>query len=801
MNAWRAKACGCLIRLGLTTLLLALGLASPSNAGFVSNNRAALELISLPVHNDASTLSEPVGQVEDLLIADHERVVAGLISTENGRGFMLPFEDFRIFQDDTRPFVVVDRLALAHAEPYTEREGVALLSRLEQPDSIRYRRQELLFSYYGSNAMTDIAELLADFGVKFGQQAFLTKPYEIRKGDTVCSIYENQTTLPLTRRNCPVAVERLFQVMNSDIKGPMLGVTVAIPVLDITPRKGDPSFTITLPVDAKMAREFFGSFELRNQRDFSVDYTKAGVGSEKQYQSAWEKAPTPAGLLCSQATPQAKEKSFLYLFDWLANTDWQPSEEIKACMLDCRSLHPGEDSVCADIVLVDQVLQPHSDIAGVIPMDAEGNIQPPIQSPAVQSCTIDDPFDGASQHGTHLASIIASNQDDQGFVGISPGLDLYAYPWTAQSATSDLGALFTARTNVDADRGPTFADMGPQVFVFASHFLSSEKEALPYSYLAREIQGNRLKDITSRISSRTQRAIAGGANYGIWVVSAMQKGSDIPDALKIEPDLAFSPVNLGDLPNVIVVTVCDHCSEGNASVWKDAFFSDKFVHVAAPGLDVLAPVGAGHFAVSGGTSQATAIVGGLVGAMINCYPRHYRQDTGENGLLASVVKERLQYTSKPIFYREDDLNRLAAGVVDPQVALLDPGKTWIRLKGTTDYTELSGDQELVHWCQDKIVLVDENGDPPEKSPSSTNLLRMVRTNFPGGILGIDRPWVIYSLRPGEPGKIDRFEPRVFEAPEMEDQPIARKKNGEFLHPSEFDDLILSARLGRKKACG
>jgi hypothetical protein len=334
--------------------------------------------------------------------------------------------------------------------------------------------------------------------------------------------------------------------------------------------------------------------------------------------------------------------------------------------------------------------------------------------------------------------------------------------------------------------------------VFASHFLSADPNALPYSYLSREIVGDRLKDGAGRISSRAQRAIAAGSDYAIWVVAAMQKRSDIPDALEVEPDLAFSPVNLGDLPNVIVVTACDNCSEGNASVWKDAFFSNRLVHVAAPGIDVLAPVGPGRFAVAGGTSQATAIVGGLVGAMINCYPRHYRGNSAQRELLSNVVKERLQYTSRPIFYEPDDLKRLAAGVVDPQAALLDPGKTWVKLRGQRDYTELSGDDELTHWCQDKIVLVDRNGDAPDRPPSTKNLLRMVRTTVPGGILGNEKPWVLYSLRPVEPRGIDRFEPRVFESPEMEDEPIARKKNGEFLHPVDFDDLILSATLRRKQ---
>jgi hypothetical protein len=142
---------------------------------------------------------------------------------------------------------------------------------------------------------------------------------------------------------------------------------------------------------------------------------------------------------------------------------------------------------------------------------------------------------------------------------------------------------------------------------------------------------------------------------------------------------------------------------------------------------------------------------------------------------------------------------VASGVVDPQVALLDPEKDWIKLKGAQDYTELTGNDDIAHWCEKKIELVDDN--LVAKSAAAQNVLRMVRVMVPGGILDNPAPWVIYSLdkTPGQPVTIQRFDPRVFEDSAREDVPIARKKGGDLLYPHDFDDLVL-AKLITSKPC-
>lgn len=84
-------------------------------------------------------------------------------------------------------------------------------------------------------------------------------------------------------------------------------------------------------------------------------------------------------------------------------------------------------------------------------------------------------------------------------------------------------------------------------------------------------------------------------------MSAMQKDPEqkIDAPFEVEETLAFSPVNLGDLPNVLVATACENCKEGEASLWKDAFYGQKFVQIAAPSMSIAAPINESGVALAG----------------------------------------------------------------------------------------------------------------------------------------------------------------------------------------------------------
>src|SRR6185295_15563589 len=102
--------------------------------------------------------------------------------------------------------------------------------------------------------------------------------------------------------------------------------------------------------------------------------------------------------------------------------------------------------------------------------------------------------------------------------------------------------------------------------------------------------------------------------------------------------------------------------------WPVGNYSPAFVHLAAPAEPIVSTANATSFTWAHGTSQAAAFVAGVASALVSAWPDHYKT--------AESVKERLQYTATP-FPRLDDGKRIAAGVVNPKIAMLDPDKDYL----------------------------------------------------------------------------------------------------------------------------
>lgn len=769
-------------------------------------------LLDTPVYADPSYGAPVIGHIADLRIAD-DHVVE--LAVANGDTRFAMIRDAQIFVVDGAARVVIAPQALAQ-ESSVDRDTLSFrdLTQKEELD-VRLDQQALDLTFYGNDAARVLVETLVEAQGIFGSRAFPTVKYTVEKGDTICAIYAKATRLPLNSTRCPAAVETLNDALNPNTRL-RPGATLEIPQIEISSQGGNTtdllsftrgvagSYSIRLPVTTDMAFDFYDTYT--PSTGISVNFTTAGAGQVKSLYSGGEWVPPSKDRVCTPAPDTVSvEKSYYYLFDWLAKKGWQPTEEIRTCAMDCERLHPDDPGACADIVLIDQPTRKIPELGQIRVLDRFGLPIDSEEEREAASCQIGT-FDRATQHGTHLASIIDSRADGRGFVGMSPGLNVFSYPWITGSTAGDLQSLVAERIGDGTPDSPTYAQLGPQVFVFASHFPSPRphRGAPPTTsypekwregnglYLAPNVNGVPIEPTDLRLQPTLQRNIALSAPYSIWVVAAMQKDLDagLPNSLEIKASLAFSPVNLGDLPNVIVVTACDRCEEGNASIWPDAFFGSNFVHVAAPGLGVIAAVAPGELAEASGTSQAAAIVGGLVGAMLNCYPERYKDMEGQSELKSDYIKQRLQYTSKPIFYEDADLAKLAAGVVDPEAALLDPSKNWVRMAGDDKYQEMSGDGDVDRWCLKNWKMTDQQMQ--SMTNSSKNILRMTRIANPN--VDEKRSWVIYSMVRNRKSDIVRFAPRNFEDPNAESQPLLALVGGTFLHPKDFDDLILSHTL-------
>jgi hypothetical protein len=136
------------------------------------------------------------------------------------------------------------------------------------------------------------------------------------------------------------------------------------------------------------------------------------------------------------------------------------------------------------------------------------------------------------------------------------------------------------------------------------------------------------------------------------------------------------------------------------SSWAN--YSRNLVNVAAPGgtaaEKIPGPATASEYSEAFGTSQATAMVGGLAAAMASCYP-----DVCKSG---KMLKIRLQTTSKPVI--DPALTeKVTTGIINAKAALLDPRFHWITL-----VKETMRKVKEIQWCRNNIVLKQPDSEDP-----------------------------------------------------------------------------------------
>jgi subtilisin family serine protease len=334
-----------------------------------------------------------------------------------------------------------------------------------------------------------------------------------------------------------------------------------------------------------------------------------------------------------------------------------------ACVMTCT-----EDN-CPEVVLVDGKAARHPDIrASFVQEEIEASAA--ISNASAQTddlCPAVD-FDKPTHHGTHLAGIIVSANRPDSFVGLSPAarLDTRAFD---KMPDADLGQVITEKAY-----GPA------RLFVFASSFTKPSATPLASPDLRRQ-RPFFIEEILN--------------GEKLWVVAA----GNGPPAIDLMPNSPLSPMNVGDLKNVLVVTACENCYGRDAKIADWANYSTVgLVAIAAPGGAEAKPIPStatdSAYAVAYGTSQAAAVVSGLASAMMTCFPNRYRN--------ARDLKIRLQSAVRPP--ANDGLaSKIATGVIDAEKALKDPEVHHVGVKGSQPTPKRV--KEL-RWCRDRIDLID-----------------------------------------------------------------------------------------------
>jgi predicted Zn-dependent protease len=408
-----------------------------------------------------------------------------------------------------------------------------------------------------------------------------------------------------------------------------------------------------------------------------------------------------------------------------------------------NSCELGSD--CPEIVLIDNPVSAHPDLAGAVFNDAGAlPSRDSLFDGQAQRIEVDNDLP-SMEHGTHLAGIIASKDNGFGLVGIHPGVRIYSWDWNKLHENLD-----QLVTRIDDREEVAWNHGALQIYVFATEWESNKDPQLRLTddILARKINEEK-----------------------VLVIAAA--GQPDPRSGKPAEDLTigrgFGPMNLGDLENVVVVTACSPCAGEAPRVAPWANYSkSRIVHLAAPGENIPSTSGHGHYAVASGTSQATAFVAGVASSMACYYPRSYKR--------ISDLKTRLQVTSRPLVVNtgsEAEAAKVATGILDEKLAMLDPTRDWIQKNGQ----EFAALTQPFLW-EDRTVT-GRNSNQKEVPVALSRVYRIVHRNGKA----------VFYLKGEVKGEVERVGPLKLTAAELT-KPLFRQGDTSF-DINDLEDLLLS----------
>jgi subtilisin family serine protease len=356
-------------------------------------------------------------------------------------------------------------------------------------------------------------------------------------------------------------------------------------------------------------------------------------------------------------------------------------------------------------------------------------------------CKWNNEFSPVHHHATHLAGILASQGNGFGFVGLCPKVKVKPFEWIKPGPNGKPLAASADRAIQLAQRISMSERAGQPLRVYLA--------AVSFDPPTVRLSAGHFQNPDQRFLRRLEKTIKDARP--LLIVAAGQAESSADLAVNLSPTSAESPQNLGDLENVIVVTACTECSQSQTTLMSTAWYSSgdrRIVHVAAPGgSGIPGWITNDSIGVAYGTSQAAAYTAGVAASMIGAFPTIYTEP--------KMVKVRLQVTSRPIVRRMDgtpnpDADKIAAGVVDPVLARLDPSQHWLKDGGTWRTVKIKG------FSAERMVLRDTDGY--ERGANMSTVLRILQT--PDTIS--KRQWTIYTDRAlagdGGVGEVGRIGP-------------------------------------------
>jgi predicted SprT family Zn-dependent metalloprotease len=644
----------------------------------------------------------------------------------------------------------------AHARLYGNYNNPSLLYQIQTLSG-----PELTIRFEGGDLKTNSAKVLSALT---DLNLIPLETHRVIKGETLATIYENKLRFPYFSAAMGELADNLnkTQLTEKDLRP---GQRIIVPNIDFTnydyqlqldpksrkdtarltqlhtdlpdlirKEQADPSGLTTLTLNGYELTLKVNSYETLikarsrlNELKLSPEHvvitgTDPSSANRRNLFFAQEAIPTPsesAEEFWSQSTttnigkvPENLQGDLLFY----ASVDRFAVDNYRAKLRPCT-----RGASCPDVLVVDQPMDRHPDIAENV---IGGN-----ETQGPKKLVTDDhlqviewgSYDPDQDHATYLAGIIGSRDNGFGLIGVDPNARITPLLWKSTTTfESEEGKKLVHDIAQRHNQG------GLQIFVFASSWFYDQ---------------NFPPDIWT-----TQNPIARKIkNLGefLWVVAA----GDLPSGQgeEIHDNFRMGPMNLGGLPNVLVVTGYSLTADGKAHITREANYSANLVHIAAPAKDIVSTIRISKYMKSDGTSPATAFVAGVASAMASTWEYYNRADK---------VKFRLQLTATP-FSDPADSKRLSSGILNPTLALYDPTKTWMQLI-QEDYKEVTP----TCWNLQSLNLRDPITDQPVGSISIDLIRRLYRVPNTN-----PTQWFIYEVKPdpdrgGDPmkGVVERIGP-------------------------------------------
>ncbi len=359
---------------------------------------------------------------------------------------------------------------------------------------------------------------------------------------------------------------------------------------------------------------------------------------------------------------------------------------------------------CPEVILIDTPVLPHPDIVEALEKASTTSSSKSCEEKSTSELSEEEK---RIFHGTHLAGIIASADNEIGFVGMAPKAKIYSYDIAATNGNNIQQIIENL-----VSRNSSHPEKPLPIFVYSSRMggysrfslENNEHEQMILTSQEEKIKHNMVKGILNRAEQ-------------FWVVALGEfKESDketFPRSTVIGPLTPMVPQNLAEEQNVLLVGGCTDCSTPSVELYPNVFAAEKnYVHVVAPAENIVSLLDESSHGSLSGTSQATAFVGGLSAAMLSCHGKKYQ--------VPSQLKEMILVTSKP-FEKSPGQEYVATGVIDPLLALKDPKYVWLKKDSSYEPVLVS------RWCARDInysISNEEESSSVEEKVLTQNLKRI-----------------------------------------------------------------------------